>query len=51
MPLANAVGLALIAFVIGTTLILLAVLGYRVSIRMKISKIFSISVKIRKNNH
>lgn len=48
MLLADMAGIATVALVIGTTLISLAILGCSVNVRIKISKIFSISVRIRK---
>ena len=49
MSLADMAGIALVVLVVGTVLTSLAILGCRISVRIKIPKIFSISVHIRNN--
>lgn len=49
MSLADMAGIALVVLVVGTVLISLAILGCRISVQIKIPKIFSISVHIRNN--
>lgn len=49
MLLADIAGIALVVLVVGTVLISLVILGCRISARIKIPKVFSISVHIRNN--